>query len=314
MVGHTWIHSLLIVTGLQFTGAALIRRGHDVSFPCNNLIPDQSQCDATVWIYSVSGSASVELVTHGEIKENDASKSNRLSLTENCSLVIKQVTDQDAGRYTCRQFKSGRQQGVDAAVDLSVVTLTQHEHDNKVTLNCRVLTRRWKTCRAMWLFEDKDLEKTSIKSSESLCDAVVTFSRSSFYSSRSITSFKCEVRDDHNHQSSTFNLQPPNAATAATESSVLSSTAAGDDKPPATGAESWFHALPLSLPLARPLLLPLSDTSVPVVLPSSCAVCGSDSALTCSWLQPAPVKPAELSCLCWSQVEVCGGTSWSRWL
>ncbi|XP_028996995.1 uncharacterized protein LOC114849579 isoform X2 [Betta splendens] len=209
MVGHTWIHSLLIVTGLQFTGAALIRRGDDVSFPCNNLIPDQSQCNTTTWLYSVSGPALVELVTLGKIRENDASKSNRLSLTENCSLVIKQITDQDAGRYTCRQYnKSGRQQGVDAAVDLSVVTLTQHEHDDEVTLNCHVWTNSQCRHTVKWLFEDKDLEKTSIKSSESLCDAAVTFSRSSFYSSRSITSFTCEVRDGHNHQSSTFNLQP----------------------------------------------------------------------------------------------------------
>ncbi|XP_028996994.1 uncharacterized protein LOC114849579 isoform X1 [Betta splendens] len=227
MVGHTWIHSLLIVTGLQFTGAALIRRGDDVSFPCNNLIPDQSQCNTTTWLYSVSGPALVELVTLGKIRENDASKSNRLSLTENCSLVIKQITDQDAGRYTCRQYnKSGRQQGVDAAVDLSVVTLTQHEHDDEVTLNCHVWTNSQCRHTVKWLFEDKDLEKTSIKSSESLCDAAVTFSRSSFYSSRSITSFTCEVRDGHNHQSSTFNLQPQ-----------------GDDKPPATGGGLWRNVV-----------------------------------------------------------------------
>ncbi|XP_055362471.1 uncharacterized protein LOC114850174 [Betta splendens] len=233
MVGHTWIHSLLIVTGLQFTGifsgASLIRRGDDVSFPCNYLIPDQSQCSATVWIYTGSGPAAVELVTHGKVKENAASKSNRLSLTENCSLVIKQVTDQYAGRYTCRQYKKSgeQQQSEDAEVDLSVVTLTHHEHDDKVMLNCSVWMKSQCRHTVKWLFEDKDLEKTSIKSSESLCDAAVTFNRSSFYLSQSITSFTCEVRDGHNHQSSTFNLQPQDAATAATESFVLSSIAAG---------------------------------------------------------------------------------------
>uniref|UniRef100_A0A3Q0RLY0 Immunoglobulin V-set domain-containing protein n=1 Tax=Amphilophus citrinellus TaxID=61819 RepID=A0A3Q0RLY0_AMPCI len=46
-----------------------------------------------------------ELVTLGQIKET--AKSDRLSVTADCSLIIKKVTDEDVGSYTCRQFRRG---------------------------------------------------------------------------------------------------------------------------------------------------------------------------------------------------------------
>ena len=49
----------------------------------------------------------VALIELGQIHRDAAAQSDRLSVTANCSLVIKKVTHEDAGRYTCRQFISG---------------------------------------------------------------------------------------------------------------------------------------------------------------------------------------------------------------
>ncbi|KAL3979431.1 SET-binding protein [Sarotherodon galilaeus] len=96
-------------------------RGHDVTLPCKNVIQGQHNCNTTTWIFSDSSSA-VALFELGQIKEAKP-KSDRLSLSADCSLVIKKVTDQDVGRYTCRQFKTatGSQEGPDFTIDLSVI-------------------------------------------------------------------------------------------------------------------------------------------------------------------------------------------------
>ncbi|KAJ4921975.1 hypothetical protein JOQ06_027791 [Pogonophryne albipinna] len=62
-------------------------------------------------------------------------KSDRLRVTENCSLGIKKVTEEDAGVYTCRQFsRSGKQQSPESEVLLNVVTMTEHQVNDEVTL------------------------------------------------------------------------------------------------------------------------------------------------------------------------------------
>ncbi|KAI3363879.1 hypothetical protein L3Q82_001476 [Scortum barcoo] len=102
---------------LSFT----VRDGDEVTLPCENVIDGQKNCGNTTWIFSDSGrSPAVSLFELGQIK-NIKSKSDRLSVTVNCSLVIKKVTVEDVGLYTCRQFRSGQQQGEDSQVHLSVI-------------------------------------------------------------------------------------------------------------------------------------------------------------------------------------------------
>ena len=84
------------------------------------MIKDLNKCDKTSWIYfPYSEAEAEELITLGQIGKSD---SDRLSLTESCSLVLKYVTHLDVGHYTCRQVnKSGEHQGPDAVFVLTVV-------------------------------------------------------------------------------------------------------------------------------------------------------------------------------------------------
>ena len=86
--------------------------------PCEN-VDGQENCDSTTWIFSNREKA-VTLFELGQIHSDAEAKSDRLSVTADCSLAI-HVTHQDVGRYSCRHFISGQQQGPDSPVDLSVI-------------------------------------------------------------------------------------------------------------------------------------------------------------------------------------------------
>ena len=91
---------------------------------------DQDKCDSTTWLFSgLRNTAAVELINLGQIGENAKAKSDRLSVTVNCSLVIKKVTVEDVGCYSCRQFnRSGQRQDRDAKVYLSVINSEYLHH------------------------------------------------------------------------------------------------------------------------------------------------------------------------------------------
>ncbi|KAF3703141.1 hypothetical protein EXN66_Car018829 [Channa argus] len=200
IVGFRWIQVFLflmlmlqfIVTG-QFSSFT-VRDGDDVTLPCGNVRDDQEKCDRTYWLFSGSGNtAAVELVKLGKIKPESNSKSHRLNVTEKCSLVIKKVTDEDVGRYTCRQFdKSGRQQGSDSAVDVSVVTRTGHKDDDKVTLNCSVWTDGPCGHTVKWLYDHNKNEFTDTETPQSSCSVTVTLTTSDLNQKYSDL-LKCEV-------------------------------------------------------------------------------------------------------------------------
>ncbi|XP_029705148.1 uncharacterized protein isoform X1 [Takifugu rubripes] len=123
MVAFKWIHAFIFLTFmLQYSDAnRKYLTGHqEVTLSCENLIKDQKNCINTSWLFSASNtSATIELINLGQIKSD---KPGRLSLSENCSLTIKNLRGEDSGLYTCRQFNSsGSQTGPDAVIDLSVV-------------------------------------------------------------------------------------------------------------------------------------------------------------------------------------------------
>nr|XP_040017029.1 uncharacterized protein LOC120808277 isoform X3 [Gasterosteus aculeatus aculeatus] len=110
------------VTSVE-TSSVTVRDEDEVMFPCESEIHDQKKCDGTTWLFSGLGKdAAVALFEHGKIHEGANNRLDRLNVTEECSLVIKKVKDQDAGLYTCRQFESGEGPQVgDVVYQLSVV-------------------------------------------------------------------------------------------------------------------------------------------------------------------------------------------------
>ncbi|KAF0023917.1 hypothetical protein F2P81_024547 [Scophthalmus maximus] len=111
--------------------SVIVRAGGEVTLPCENVIRDQVECDSTDWIFSHHGKIE-DLVKSGRIcGESAKDKSKRLKVTENCSLVITEVTAADGGRYDCQQIKSGQQHAEDALVYLSAVKMTEDKVDDE---------------------------------------------------------------------------------------------------------------------------------------------------------------------------------------
>ncbi|XP_077061835.1 uncharacterized protein LOC143714503, partial [Siphateles boraxobius] len=128
-----WFESYL--TGTSGVHHVFISSGENVRLSCNNALSD---CKSTTWSFS-RHSAAVALITGG-IKNKDTESHERLSLESDCSLNIKNVTEEDHGLYICRQYVNDRQQGTDALVYLHVlhVSLTEISPGRSVTLSCQL--------------------------------------------------------------------------------------------------------------------------------------------------------------------------------
>ncbi|XP_059211956.1 uncharacterized protein LOC131990823 isoform X2 [Centropristis striata] len=203
----------------QLSPNFVVRVGDVVMLPCENVMHDQDGCSRTQWIFSCSRSNfSFTLGNLGQIDETSKAKSDRLSVAENCSLVIKTVTVEDVGRYTCR--RSGSQ---DAHVYLSVINMTEQKDGGLVIMNCSVLTDEWCRNTVEWLYEP---HMTIVTTSRSECSAAVSFpAREKKRQEAEYEFFKCNVTDENTGAVQLFDFNPP----------VESSTTA----PPITDQGLW---------------------------------------------------------------------------
>ncbi|XP_051741282.1 carcinoembryonic antigen-related cell adhesion molecule 3-like [Ctenopharyngodon idella] len=146
LLGLIILSSLLTDTSGVNVTHVFISSGENVRRPCNN---DLSDCTSTTWTY-FRRSAAVELITEG-IKKKDTERHESLSLGSDCSLNIKNVTEEDYGFYTCRQYENGGKQLTDACVSLHVLHVspssssssssssqTEISPGRSVTLSCQL--------------------------------------------------------------------------------------------------------------------------------------------------------------------------------
>ncbi|XP_051263908.1 uncharacterized protein LOC127367815 [Dicentrarchus labrax] len=195
-----------------------VRDGDEVTLTCENVIQDQDECNRTTWIFIYVASPKVELVTLGQIGEQAKDKSDRLSVTANCSLVIKNVTFEDAGQYNCRQVAPIRPQNY--YLYLFVINMTEHKDNDEVLLSCSVST--FGLCRHTvdWLYKGKRVaeDKKDIRISHSDCSATVTFLTSylKHQASNYHKLFKCEAHHHYIGKAQLFTFSPQSSVEDAT--------------------------------------------------------------------------------------------------
>ncbi|KAM4529927.1 uncharacterized protein V3H82_000074 isoform 1-T1 [Fundulus diaphanus] len=193
---------LLVRLMLTFTAAAAgqnvsvstVRAGDEVTLPCNNVNEGQNNCDRTNWT-SITSMSTVTLFEAGQIQINTANKSERLSVTVKCSLVIKKVTMEDVGQYNCRQLTS-EQQGQFSYVYLSVIHMTEQRTNDSAVLSCSVVDYNYCRHTVEWLYDGKAQTSSHVESIIPICRSTVTLTTSLHEHSAFLRSIKCKVTNN----------------------------------------------------------------------------------------------------------------------
>ncbi|KAL1279188.1 hypothetical protein QQF64_025861 [Cirrhinus molitorella] len=175
LLGLIFLSSLLTGTSGVDESHVFISSGENVRLPCNNALRG---CKSTTWNFNrFSYSTAVELIGLG-IKKENTERHERLSLGSDCSLNIKNVTKEDYGYYTCRQYVNGQLQGTDARVYLHVIYVyasssrTHISAGSSVTLSCQLYSyssagdscddwTRYERIRLFWVNQAGDKLKIS---------------------------------------------------------------------------------------------------------------------------------------------------------
>ncbi|XP_014827900.1 PREDICTED: uncharacterized protein LOC106906943 [Poecilia mexicana] len=108
--------------------------GDDVVLPCVG--PSSSSCRSVIWLYNdIVHSPTKSKVSDGNINQKSVNAA-RLSLNTDCSLAIKSIIPEDAGRYTCRRGNT------DSEVHLNILSISPSQpagdaaKDGNINLQC----------------------------------------------------------------------------------------------------------------------------------------------------------------------------------
>lgn len=228
---------LLLLRG-SAAAAVLHENGDTISLNCDNLIDDQTKCNATTWVFYRSRNNLVELITLGQIASTrlDLNKVHRLKVLDNCSLEIKSVTAEDAGVYLCQQYWSGKKRGRDAQVELAVLTMSEVESKDAATLTCNVTTHKLCTVKVYLMFNGSDDELTwPRRSSPPGCKISRNFAVYDQKFQKRFTSLWCIVENENDKHTFPFRPRPSGRNTGTT---TQSTTTALDNLP--TDLKDWW--------------------------------------------------------------------------
>ncbi|XP_036066495.1 uncharacterized protein LOC112158150 [Oryzias melastigma] len=94
--------AVYIPTGISGQTERLYHRvGDDVILPCRAK-SSSSSCSDVNWLYWRDPTTSFITEIHVEDFDQSSVGASRLSVSNNCSLIIRNITDEDAGEYVCR--------------------------------------------------------------------------------------------------------------------------------------------------------------------------------------------------------------------
>ncbi|KAM7395943.1 hypothetical protein PAMA_007288 [Pampus argenteus] len=249
-----WIQMFLfVILELQITvmtegefSSITVRSGHDATLPCRYVITNQDKCDNIDWIV-INSRNTEDLVKRGKVHKNIKIASDRLSVTANCSLVIKKVTGEDVGVFHCQH----RQSGHDTQVDLSVVNMNKQEDSEQVTLSCSCVTHD--PCRhtVKWLHDGKDVEDEASRA----CSDAVRLKPSS-----DIELFQCKVTDGYSREEKLFTFSPQSSVkdtttVKTTESSKSTKTYSTAISVTPTTPEVWWWYIVIAVGLAALVII-----------------------------------------------------------
>ncbi|XP_008395387.2 uncharacterized protein LOC103457199 isoform X2 [Poecilia reticulata] len=192
------------ITG-KFSPRYVVRDGDDVTLPCDNMRDELDRCEKTNWLFSNSPDSSVTVSTDRQVSE----KMERLEVAADCSLVIKNVSHEDVGFYTCRTSHINHND--DAHAHLFLITMTEKEDGDQVKFSCFVATNEMCKHTVEWMYEGKAVEDTMImKTSRCSITAVIP---ESFLKNKPEyrEMFSCKVKDDSTERDQLFPLSPQSA-------------------------------------------------------------------------------------------------------
>ncbi|XP_007564829.1 uncharacterized protein LOC103146744 [Poecilia formosa] len=209
MTAVRWIQmSLFLMLVLQFTAVAgrepsffTVNAGDEITLHCGNGSDHQRDAGSTEWLFSGFRSPETEILGRKVTRRSD-----RLSVSTDRSLVIKTVTVDDVGFYTCRKNVSGKQD--DADIFLSVIDMVELKVNNKVVLNCSVL--QYEDCRYVveWLYDGAEEILSDIEISPPSCSATLTLSTSG-HQQKPYESLTCKVTNTYTKKVEHFHFKPP---------------------------------------------------------------------------------------------------------
>ncbi|XP_030261947.1 uncharacterized protein LOC115574504 [Sparus aurata] len=265
--------SFFLILLLQFTAGtgheAIVKVGDEATLSCGNVNKDHDSCDNIKWLFANSRvTSSVVLISTRQIGEQAKAKSDRLSVMKNCSLVLKNATAEDVGQYTCRQFRESRQH-TDFNVFLSVITMTEHQNHNEVTLKCSLLRHGPCKHKVKWLYEGQNVDEDRVDDSKPGCSVTHSFSESSTkLKSKLRELFKCELTNLESKSVETFSFsrqssgEKPDSTSAPTTAPTASMGITATNKTPDPGNMDWL----LYIIAATGVVVALLITIVVVVL------------------------------------------------